>query len=318
MTGLAHAREMWAQEQEIYAALCKRVEAIVKSRIAENGIQALISSRPKDVTSLLKKVLRKSKSYEEITDKAGARIRVRFLGELADVAKLIEASFIVLGREDKTDELMYCEAGYQAIHFDVKLKDRDTDGRLNDRTCEIQLRTHCQDLWAIMAHELSYKTEICVPQDVQRRIYLLNAVLEVADREFAELANSIRLRPGAQTVELLQKLERYFYQFADSTFDRELSLDAIIVLDALYTAPERAQIGTMIEDFVRRNSEKLKVIYALYSQEVDRPLFLSQPEAFLILERLETDPHQLEATWVRRFPREELEALSIAWGKPLD
>jgi hypothetical protein len=50
----------------------------------------------------------------------------------------------------------------------------------------------------------------------------------------------------------------------------------------------------------------------------DRPVFLFQPEAFLILERLEHDPHILEENWVGRYPREELEHLSIAWGRPLD
>jgi hypothetical protein len=44
----------------------------------------------------------------------------------------------------------------------------------------------------------------------------------------------------------------------------------------------------------------------------DRPVFLFQPEAFLILERLEHDPHILEENWVGRYPREELEHLSIA------
>ncbi len=51
-----------------------------------------------------------------------------------------------------------------------------------------------------------------------------------------------------------------------------------------------------------------------YKNIEDRPVFLFQPEAFLILERLERDPHVLEDIWIRRYPREELERLSIAWG----
>jgi putative GTP pyrophosphokinase len=314
-----HAREMWIKEEAIYAALCKEVEKILKSKIAAKGLQAIISSRPKEITSLVKKVLRKGKSYEELTDKAGARVIVRFRDELEEVAALIEASFVIVKREDKTDELTYCETGYQAIHFDVKLKQGDGSNEVfSERLCEIQLRTHCQDLWAVMAHVLSYKAEIPVPQDVQRRIYLLNAVLEVADREFAELASVIRSLPGAHSVKLLQALERYYYQFVDESFDRELSLEMIDFLETLYTEQQRAELPTLVAEFVSKNLDRLRTVYGLYARATDKPLFLSQPEVFLILERLEADPHQLEANWVQRFPREELEALSIAWGRPLD
>lgn len=311
-----HAREMWEKEEGIYAALCKEVEKILKAGIAAKGLQAIVSSRPKDITSLVKKVLRKGKSYEELTDKAGARVIVRFRDELDHIAALIEESFVIAKREDKTDELTYCEAGYQAIHFDVKL--RNGGDSLGERVCEVQLRTHCQDVWAIMAHELSYKAEISVPQDVQRRIYLLNAVLEVADREFAELANIIRSLPGAHSLKLLQDLERYYYQLVDERFDRELSLETIDFLESLYAQQQRAELSTIVGEFVQKNLARLRTVYGLYSRTADRPLFLTQPEVLLIMERLEADPHQLEASWVQRFPREELEALAIAWGKSLD
>jgi len=318
---IRHAREMWQKEETLYAGLCKEVEQILKARIAEKGLHAVVTSRPKEITSLVKKVLRKGKSYEDLTDKAGARVNVRFRDELAEIAKLIEESFTVLKREDKTDELNYCETGYQAIHFDVSLKSGgEPKGAASgdQRICEIQLRTHCQDLWAVMAHELSYKAEIEVPQDVQRRIYLLNAVLEVADREFAELANIIRSLPGAYFMRLLHELEQYYFQFVDASFDRGLSLEMLAFLETLYTGEQREELATIVGKFVARNSEKLRMVYGLYSKAADKPLFLSQPEIFLILERLEADPHQLEASWVQRFPREELEALSIAWGRPLD
>jgi ppGpp synthetase/RelA/SpoT-type nucleotidyltranferase len=307
---------MWEKEKGIYTAVCAEVERLLRAKIAEKGLHAIVSSRPKEVTSLVKKILRKGKTYEELTDKAGARVIVRFRDELDQIAALIEESFAIVKREDKTDELTYCETGYQAIHFDVKLK--SGDDALCERLCELQLRTHCQDLWAVMAHELSYKAEIDVPQDLQRRIYLLNAVLEVADREFAELANIMRSLPGAHSLKLLQDLERYYYQLVDERFDRELSLEMIDFLQALYAQQQRAELPIIVAEFVQKNLDRLRTVYGLYSKTTDKPLFLSQPEIFLILERLEADPHQLEASWVQRFPREELESLSIAWGKSLD
>lgn len=59
-------------------------------------------------------------------------------------------------------------------------------------------------------------------------------------------------------------------------------------------------------------------MYTQYLNVEDKPIFLFQPEVFMILELLEDNPYQLEAAWSRRFPREELARLSVAWGQSLD
>lgn len=266
-------------------------------------------------------MIRKGNSYEEITDKAGTRVVLRFQQEIEPVLQVIEENFNILAKEDKAEQLGYKKVGYQAIHYDVTLRGlaQDADGLdLGGLQCEIQVRTLCQNLWAEMDHQLSYKLAVPVPEDLSRGIYLLNALLEIADRSFSRIRKEIRDLPGAGAMELLQTIEHHFYRLAGESFDPELSQQVIEHITQLYDQEEMSQIHSIIERFVESNSDKLQSIYGQYLKVEDRPLFLFQPEGLLILERLEKDPYALEATWVQKYPREELEQLGIAWGRPLD
>ena len=318
---LRSARDAWAKEDPSYRALCNAIEVILRDEIARVGISATVTSRTKEITSILKKLVRDNKSYDEVTDKAGIRIVVRFLSEIQEIEKIIQACFVVLKRDDKTERLPFYELGYQAIHFDVRLKalqSSQSDRIPCELPAEIQLRTHCQDLWAIVAHELSYKSALEVPPDIQRRIYLLNAVLEVADREFLGIHTAIQALPGAGSLRLLQQLERHYYKYVGGEFDRVLSLEVIQQLIGLYDSEKIDEIEGLIAHFVHGNSDKIGFVYTQYLNVEDRPIFLFQPEVFMILDLFEDNQYELEATWSRRFPREELARLTLAWGQSLD
>ncbi len=56
---------------------------------------------------------------------------------------------------------------------------------------ELQVRTVLQHAWAEIEHDRSYKFAGVLPRPLQRRLYLLAGVLELADREFASLATEI-------------------------------------------------------------------------------------------------------------------------------
>ena len=94
---------------------------------------------------------------------------------------------------------------------------------------------------------------------------------------------------------LLQSLEQHFYRFTGETYDLELSRQVIDDMACLYEVSELERLPSILEDFVEANTSKLESLFNEYRGIEDRPLFLFQPEAFLILERL-----------------------GIAWGKPLD
>jgi hypothetical protein len=169
-----------------------------------------------------------------------------------------------------------------------------------------------------MEHELSYKPAQPIPRDIRRQIYLLNGLLEVADRSFASLNREIANLHGSGVLRLLQTLEGHFYQFTGENFDPELSQQVLEKLIPTYSLDDRTRIRSIVEDFVAKNERRLGYIYSQYAAVENRPLMLFQPESLLIFERLERDSHTLEEIWVQQYPRDELERLALAWGHPID
>jgi hypothetical protein len=64
-----------------------------------------------------------------------------------------------------------------------------------DSSFEVQIRSLIQDAWSVLDHKIKYKKSI--PVDLKRRINVLSALFELADREFKEIRNA--------TTELLQQ-----------------------------------------------------------------------------------------------------------------
>lgn len=317
---LRATRERWSREKPLYDKLCHRVVDLLKRHLRERAIFAEVTGRTKDTSSLIKKILKKQRPYEEVTDKAGARIVVRFRHEVDPVCIAIEEGFDVLSKEDKEDALGHNQVGYQAVHFDVRLKglvSDDEDTALRPLPCEIQVHTLCQNLWAVMDHELSYKPVFPTPEDIQRKIYLLNALLEVADRNFDSISADVASLPGAYAAGTMHVLEKHFYRFTDSEYDPELSQQVLEDLRTLFGSFEISKMPSIIDNFVEDNAAKLQSIFEQYKGIEDSPVFLSQPEVFLIFQRLETDPFVLQEVWSAYYPHEELERLAIVWGKPL-
>ena len=60
---------------------------------------------------------------------------------------------------------------------------------------EVQIRSLIQDAWSVLDHKIKYKKSI--PIDLKRRINILSALFELADREFKEIRNA--------TIELMQQ-----------------------------------------------------------------------------------------------------------------
>jgi hypothetical protein len=169
-----------------------------------------------------------------------------------------------------------------------------------------------------MDHPLSYKPAPEVARDVTRQINLLNALLELADRHFSAL--NAMIRSGANPVlQMLTSLERHNYRFAARPYDPELAQTSIRLFLPLYPLydEELAKIELAIDEFVEANAEKLSLNYDEYGQIQDPPLFLYQPELYLILHALQTDSFVLEERWCSEYPVEELERVATMWGIPL-
>src|SRR5437868_6010477 len=97
MIDLEPIRERWIAERPAYGALGEQVRTLLKADLQQRGLLCSIDARPKDVASLLKKVLRKSygSPYDEIHDKAGIRVIVTFAGDVPVVEEVIRGRFEV-------------------------------------------------------------------------------------------------------------------------------------------------------------------------------------------------------------------------------
>lgn len=316
-------REKYREEMPLYDELVVYVKKILAEETRRKGVICKIEGRAKEMTSLLKKALGKKQTYNRIRDKAGVRIVATYYDSLPTLEEIVRQRFNVVRCENKKLGLSYNELGYLGIHLDVKLKESDLSGVsrwFRGRLCEIQLHTHGQNLWANISHELLYKGALPLPDDTQRSIYQLVALVELFDDQVKRARHYLMAQPGYEEAKMLSLLEKHFYRLSTRPFDginRELSIRLITLLEQLYTAEERAGFGILMDQFVASNENILEEIFEDFAADERDNLLLSQPESLMIFERLEHAQHHLEKVWSAEFPLSLLSPLASMWGKPI-
>lgn len=171
-----------------------------------------IEARVKDKEECIKKFERKYRGQLEadeqpyeisnfISDLIGVRIICLYEDRIATVAQLLTQSFKLIEVTDKIAAIESTEDsfGYKGLHLDLALPDELTTQpkylAVADYHCEVQIRSLIQDAWSVLDHEIKYKKSI--PNELKRRINVLSALFELADREFKEIRNA--------TTELIQQ-----------------------------------------------------------------------------------------------------------------
>ena len=219
------------QSCNLYARFAQDVKFLLGRIIQEEGIICnAITSRLKERDSLIKKVDIKSGKYRslsDITDIAGIRIITYYADDVDRIAGLVEKEFSI-DKENTIDKRMSLEPdrfGYCSVHYVVSINQERL--RLKEYSaydglkCEIQIRTVLQHAWAEIEHDLGYKSEVAVPQDIRRNFSRLAGLLEIADKEFLE----IREKLSAYKVEVVEKIKEK--EFLDTDIDA-VSLDVLI------------------------------------------------------------------------------------------
>jgi ppGpp synthetase/RelA/SpoT-type nucleotidyltranferase len=315
MTDLGQIRKRWIAERPTYRAFVEFLERDIHEKLRASGIYADVKGREKELDSLLKKLLvKKDETYEGLSDKAGVRVIVRFRSEIPEVEKVIAGNCEVIKREDKTAALEVDRFGYQGLHLDIKLaRGSEAAGAFASLKAEVQIRTKSQHLWSELDHELAYKTNIEIPGHIRRRLFILLALLEMADREFESVNTDISELPNAAALRLLFALEKQFFKVNPIPYSKELSIQVINTLSPLYKMTE-GLFQTHFEDFYR---EKAKELESVFREAQGRSLFLSQPEVLMVFDLLDRVPYKLAEEWGKSFPLSELEELARIWGKPL-
>ena len=185
----------------LYRRFACEIEHLLQRILMEEGINCTaITSRVKERESLSEKIDRKEDKYQslsEITDIAGVRIITYYIDDIDKVTEIIEREFVV-DRENSIDKGKSLEPdrfGYCSVHYVVEMCKERLALRENKAfeglKCEIQIRSVLQHAWAEIEHDLGYKSELTIPKEVRRSFSRLAGLLELGDKEFKDIRDSL-------------------------------------------------------------------------------------------------------------------------------
>jgi len=316
-------RKRWLGEREHLDRFGALLKSRIEKRLRNLGIWADVQKRTKGIDSILKKLLtKKQHTYETLPDLVGVRVVVRYQPEVKTVIKAVDEMFRCGVLDDKSARLAEDEVGYLSVHTEARLKDDDNEAAAfppGQFRAEVQMRTMAQHLWSEMSHDTFYKSEEQdITRGLKRRVNLMAGLLEVADTEFARLSGEVAMLPNMAEISLLKKLEAHYFQFASERGNPDLSVEVIKLLLPLYAA-DPATIAPQLEDFINANRETISAVFETQNGLPDRrSVFFTQPEIFMLYERLEHDSLAVREQWGRSFPPEELERVALAFGISFD
>ncbi|MBV7540338.1 GTP pyrophosphokinase family protein [Acidovorax sp. sic0104] len=222
-------RAFYAQQSTSLEDACTALTAMVAATVAQaGGVDiAKVEGRVKDVDECIRKFVRKYRpALEEsntaydiesyITDLIGVRVVCLYEDELEKIAQIMRARFAVIDVTDKVSAVESTEAsfGYKGLHLDLRLSAAERalpeHAAYAHRPFELQVRTIIQDSWSVLDHRIKYKKSI--PGQLKRRINVLAALFELADREFLQIRD-------ATAAELLQAPDETAEPVPDATTD---------------------------------------------------------------------------------------------------
>lgn len=232
----SHFRAFYAQQATALEAACAAITGLVAAAVAQaGGIDiAKVEGRVKDADECIRKFVRKYRpALEEsntpydiqsyITDLIGVRVVCLYEDELEKVAQIVRARFAVIDVTDKVTAVESTEAsfGYKGLHLDLHLgapeRSQPEHAAYAHWAFELQVRTIIQDSWSVLDHKIKYKKSI--PQQLKRRINVLSALFELADREFRQIRD-------ATAAELLQAPDETADPVPDAVADAQAASKA--------------------------------------------------------------------------------------------
>ncbi len=197
-----------------YAALWPTLPPVAEAFVAtvteildEAGINYLtVTGRAKAVASFAAKAARERNGVRlhhdplrDITDQVGVRVITYVRSDVDAVAELLADQLTVLDDRDMGRETARAgRFGYASRHLLVSLDAGEHTAYQPTRCASIQLRTVLQHAWAEFEHEIRYKGTVPTEHasDLDRRFTLAAGLLELADREFSTIRDTIQAELG--------------------------------------------------------------------------------------------------------------------------
>ena len=206
-------REYTAQHPARVAA-GEQFLALVTSVLDEGGINYLsVTGRTKTVASFAEKarrtrdgVLLYTDPLREITDTIGIRVITYVHSDVSAVVDLLRDQVVVHDDRDMGQETAQeGRFGYASRHLLIGL-DAAREGHpsyelMRGHTAQVQIRTVLQHAWAEFEHDIRYKGTMPDEhaRDFDRRFTLAAGLLELADREFSTIRDTLRASAASTT-----------------------------------------------------------------------------------------------------------------------
>ena len=248
-------------------------------------IQIDATNRVKDIVSYCDKAICR---YElenpiyEVTDKVGARIVLLTKDDVKDLASKIETEtvawrFLKRTRDTERDILNNPDVfSYESEHFIVMpATNYDSHGVDRDKlTCEIQVRTLLQHVYAEVSHETIYKNQITEDPKVKRLLASSMAFMEEADNKIVQVYQQIS---SMNTIEvqirnrLVGKYQEYVPTFKETQYDERLSLLFLDIFkreDLEDFLDNSSSFFTKYNEFISSSLTKYHADYFLFGQPI--------------------------------------------------
>lgn len=309
--------KQWSIEEPKLNNLGQKIVTFLRKELFSIELHPEISYRTKEIHSLIKKIQKKQKesglySYNDLRDKLGIRIICPFLSDLEVVDTCLKEKFIIRKEEKKKDSIDFNRLDYQSNHYDVSVNSNIIDFDTNF-IFEIQVRTMNQHAWANSAHILYYKQDIVLPDEMKHRIYRLLSLYELADEEFLKVNDFLKARKDDFVYTLLRRLEGKIYRFAETDFDRELSVENLSKILDFFSDEEINSLDQHIDTFIEENHAKILHIFNDNRNRFAEIPMLTQPEIFVIWWGIENFPFSITDNWNNFFEESEIETIQTLW-----
>lgn len=155
-----------------------------------------IHSRIKDPMSIAEKLERKGlpvtidNMVNKIFDIAGIRVTCPFISDVYHVTQMLLQQDDIELVEMKDYIKNPKKSGYRSLHVIVKVGVYFSDQK-REIPVEIQIRTIAMDFWASLEHQLHYKKDYPMPDDVAEELRSIADTIEANDVRMQNLAKNI-------------------------------------------------------------------------------------------------------------------------------
>jgi putative GTP pyrophosphokinase len=189
--------------QHLHNAAIKELQARLeilndefKVKHARNPIHH-IESRLKTPASMSAKLKKRGcgvsveSARENLNDIAGVRVVCCYIDDVYQVADMLlrQSDIRLVKKKDYIKEPNY--NGYRSLHLDIQLPVYLSD-QTEYVTVEIQLRTVAMDFWASLEHDLRYKSDKNIPDDIIQEMLACSESIADIDRKMQGIYKKIQ------------------------------------------------------------------------------------------------------------------------------